>query len=388
MGESTPHLRRLSAVLMADIAGYTRLVEMDTDGTVAAWKIARSEIIEPTIAEFSGSIVKFTGDGFLAEFSSVQDVVNCAVELQRRLIHSSLEFRMGVSLGDIVDDGKDIHGEGINIAARIESLAQPRSINITGPVYEAVKNRVDVSFEDTGEHTVKNVSEPVRVYRVVDQQHVPDAPDIRAAPILELPDKPSIAVLPFDNMSGDPEQEYFSDGVVEDIITALSGFRSIFVIARNSSFAYKGIAKDVTSIGIELGVRYVLEGSVRKSATRVRITAQLIEASSGVHLWAKRYDRILEDVFELQDEITETIVAAIEPELELAERERAHRKSAGDLDAWEKYQRGMWHAYKFNGEDAQRAETFFSAALESNPDYAPALAGLAWLDFLGVLLQY
>jgi TolB-like protein len=278
MGEQ-PIQRRLAAILAADVAGYTRLMEQDTDGTVAAWQAARREVIKPTVADHSGKIVKLTGDGFLVEFLTVQDAVNCAIAMQRDLASSSLDFRMGVNMGDIVDDGEDIHGEGVNIAARLEGLAETGGICISGDVYNQIRNRVDAIFEDMGQQEVKNVSAPVQVYAVrLEGSSAPSASATPAAPAIS--DKPSIAVLAFDNMSGDPEQEYFADGVTEDIITALSAVRSFFVIARNSSFAYKGRAVDVKTIGRELGVQYVLEGSVRKGGNRIRVTAQLIGAAT------------------------------------------------------------------------------------------------------------
>jgi adenylate cyclase len=259
--------RRLAAIPAADVAGYTRLMEQDTDGTVAAWHGARAEVIDPAISEYSGRIVKHTGDGFLAEFPTAQDAVSCALKMQEELAASSLDFRMGINLGDIIDDGEDIHGEGVNVAARLEGLAEPGGICVSGMVFETVRNRIKAPFEDMGEQTVKHVTAPVRVWRWAADQSVerlkPEAA-AEARPALALPDKPSIAVLPFDNMSGDPEQEYFSDGITEDIITDLSKVSALFVIARNSSFTYKGKVVDVKQIAADLGVRYVLEGSVRK----------------------------------------------------------------------------------------------------------------------------
>jgi adenylate cyclase len=387
--------RRLAAILAADVVGYTRLMESDEAGTLAALKAHREEFIDPGIAEYRGRIVKLMGDGALVEFASAVDAVACAAALQRGLAERNtgvpedrrIVFRIGINLGEVIIEGDDIYGDGVNLAARLEGLAEPGGICISAKVHEEVKSRLDLEFEDLGRREVKNLSQPVHMFRVVTESHSsPGAPP--AEDSLALPSKPSIAVLPFDNMSGDPEQEYFSDGMTEDIITELSRFRSIFVIARNSSFAYKGRAKDIKQVGRDLGVRYVLEGSVRKSAGRVRITAQLIEATTGNHLWAQRYDRVLEDVFELQDEITETIVAAIEPELESAERERARRKPPDSLDAWESCQRGMWHAYKMTSEDAKRAEACFRAALASAPQLAAALAGLAYIDFHRVILNY
>ena len=278
--------RRLAAILAADVAGYTRLVEEDTAGTVAAWKSARDDVIQPVVSGRAGRIVKFTGDGFLAEFPSVEDAVAGAIELQEALIQGALSFRMGIHLGDVMDDGQDVHGEGVNIAARIEGLADPGGINISGMVFEAVRNRIEADFEDLGEHEVKNVSVPVRIYQVAISSHS-DPRQSEPTTAFPLRSKPSIAVLPFDNLSSDPDQEYFSDGITEDIITALSKFRWFFVTARNSTFTYKGTAVDIKQLGRALGVRYVLEGSVRKAGSRVRISAQLIEAESGNHIWAE-----------------------------------------------------------------------------------------------------
>ena len=276
--------RRLAAIVAADVAGYTRLMEQDTDGTVAAWHSARTEVIDPTIASHSGRIVKHTGDGFLAEFPTAPDAVGCAVTMQKELAASSLAFRMGINLGDIVDDGEDIHGEGVNVAARLEGLAEPGGICISGMVFDMVRNRIDARFEDMGEQTVKHVTAPVRVWRWAEGQRTEPSTPVAATetrPAPALADKPSIAVLPFNNMSGDPEQEYFSDGITEDIITDLSKVRGLLVIARNSTFAYKDKAFNVSDVCRELGVGFALEGSIRKAGNRVRITAQLIDGTSG-----------------------------------------------------------------------------------------------------------
>ena len=275
--------RRLAAILAADVVGYTRLMEKDADGTVAAWQAARADVIRPNALDHSGKLVKLTGDGFLIEFPTVLDAVNCAVAVQKELESSPLDFRIGVHMGDIIDDGEDIHGEGVNVAARLEGLGDAGGICISGSVHEQVRNRIDVTYDDLGEKEVKNVSAPVRVYAIrLDGAEAPASKPV-TAPI----DKPSIAVLPFDNLSGDPEQEYFSDGITEDIITALSHIRQFFVIARNSTFTYKGRAVDVQTIAKDLGVRYVLEGSVRKSGKRLRISAQLIDGETGSHIWQK-----------------------------------------------------------------------------------------------------
>ncbi len=376
MGDQ-PIQRRLAAILAADVAGYTRLMEQDTDGTVAAWQAARQEVIKPTVAGHSGKIVKLTGDGFLVEFSTVQDAVNCAIAMQRGLASSSLDFRMGVNLGDIVDDGEDIHGEGVNVAARLEGLADPGGICLSGDVYNQVRNRVDAIFEDMGRQEVKNVSAPVQVYAVrLDGSATPSTSGALGAPAIS--DKPSIAVLAFDNMSGDPEQEYFSDGITEDIITALSAVHSFFVIARNTSFTYKGRAVDVTQVAKELGVQYVLEGSVRKAGNRIRVTAQLIEAATGSHIWADRFDGTPDDIFDLQDEITASVVATIQPALGRAEVKRIKQKRPENLDAYDYTLRGLAHMDLVNTEDSLKALGLFLKAIEIDPGYARAYASASW----------
>ena len=369
--------RRLSAVLMADVVGYTRLVEVDTDGTVAAWMAVRTDIIDPAIGAHSGRVVKFTGDGFLAEFSSVRDAVNCAIDLQRNLAASPLGFRIGISLGDVLDDGTDIHGEGVNIAARIEALAESGGICVSGDVYNQVRNRIDATFTDLGEHTVKHVSSPVRVYRWVDvaSDTIPGATNPDDVPA--LPDKPSLVVLPFMNMSGDPEQEYFSDGITEDIITELSRFRSLFVIARNSSFHYKGQSPRVQDVGRELAIHYVVEGSVRRAGNRVRITAQLVEAESGNHLWAERYDRDLENIFDVQDEVVQEIAASVPGQLNVAATDRARRRAAESLSAYDCLLRGEW--LMFRDFTDRNVIPLFERAVEIDPHCARAYIQLARL---------
>ena len=364
--------RRLAAIVAADVAGYTRLMEEDTDGTVAAWQDAREDVIKPNVAEHSGRIVKLTGDGFLVEFPTVQDAVNCAIAMQRGLSSSSLNFRMGINLGDIVDDGEDIHGEGVNVAARLEGLAEPGSIVISGSVHEQVKNRIEAAYEDMGPQEVKNVSGPVHAFAL----HVEATAE--AAGSGAITDKPSIAVLPFDNLSGDPEQEYFSDGITEDIITAISRIRQFFVIARNSTFTYKGQAVDVQTIASDLGVRYVLEGSVRKSGNRVRITAQLIDGTNGKHIWAERYDRELKDIFDVQDEITQTVVGTIGPHLDRAEQERALKKTPENLDAWDFIQRGWWYLDKWEEHAGEEALRNFKNAVKIDPKNARAHTAIAY----------
>ena len=372
--EDQPTQRRLAAILAADAAGYTRLMEQDTDGTVAAWKAARQEVIKPTADNHSGKIIKLTGDGFLAEFLTVQDAVNCAIAMQRDLASGSLDFRMGINLGDIVDDGEDIHGEGVNVAARLEGLADPGGICISGDVYNQIRNRVDAIFEDMGRQEVKNVSAPVQAYAV--RFDISAAPSTTGAPAIS--DRPSIAVLPFDNMSGDPDQEYFVDGITEDIITALSKNHWLSVIARNSTFAYKGKSPDVRRVADDLGAEYVVEGSVRKSGNCLRITAQLIDATTGNHIWAERYDRDLEDIFAVQDEITETITATIEPELGAFESKRVINKPTENLGAWDCYHLGLPHLYKFSKDSNREAQQLFLRAIELDANFNAAHARLAY----------
>jgi TolB-like protein len=318
-------VRRLAAILAADVVGYSRLIERDAEGTVVRLKAHRRELIDPRIAEYEGRIVHTSGDGILIEFPSMIEAVSCAVAIQRGMAERNavtpeeerIVFRIGVNFGDIIADYGDIHGDGINIAARLEQLAEPGGICISEDMFRQVRGRLDADFEDIGEQSLKNIARPVRAY------HLRLRSRPKAAPALPAPPKkPSIAVLPFQNLSGDPEQDYFADGMVEEIITALSHIRWLFVIARNSSFLYKGQAVDVKRVGRELGVRYVLEGSVRKAAGRVRITAQLIEAETGAHLWADRFDGALADGFELQDHVATSVAGAIEPVLQAAEEHR------------------------------------------------------------------
>ena len=377
--------RRLTAILAADVVGYSRLMGEDEVGTLERLKALRRDLVQPSITARKGRIVKLMGDGLLAEFPSVVEAVLCAVEIQRAMPDrepdrpegARITLRIGVNLGDIIGEGSDIYGDGVNLAARLEGLARPGGICVSSPVRDQVKGKLDLSFADLGERQVKNFDDPVRVYRIVldgetDGETLADGP---AA--LELPDKPSIAVLPFSNMSGDPEQDYFADGITEDIITALSRVRWLFVIARNSTFAYKGASPDVRQVSRDLGVLYVLEGSVRRGGNRIRITAQLIEATTGRHVWADRYDRDLGDVFALQDDLTETLIAAIEPELSTAERERAIRKPPETLDAWSWFQRGLWHHYRFTKEDNAEAQVLFRKAIALDPTFSRALAALA-----------
>ncbi|MFQ5970990.1 MAG: adenylate/guanylate cyclase domain-containing protein [Alphaproteobacteria bacterium] len=400
--------RRLAAILAADMVGYTRHMAADETGTLARLKALRAELIDPGIAEHRGRIVKVTGDGLLVEFASAVDAVQCAVELQLALGARNAElsgderteFRMGINVGDVIAEDGDIYGDGVNLASRLEGLAEAGGVYLSDDTHRQVRNKLDVAFEDLGERQVKNIAEPVRVYRVVlepggaapAKAAGTGAAGIGAAGTgarigVEF-DKPSIAVLAFENLSGDPGQEYFSDGITEDIITALSRVRWFLVIARNSTFAFKGRAVDVREVARELGSRYVLEGSVRKAGNRVRITVQLSDGGTGKSVWAKRYDRELEDMFALQDEITETIVGAIEPELGKAERERARSKRPESLDAWDVYQQGMAHHYRFTKEDLAEARRLFQKAFELDPGLGAALAGWAETCYYEVVLGF
>ena len=374
--------RRLAAILAADVAGYSRLTGADEEGTLAELKADPQEAGRPQGQGAPRRIVKTTGDGLLIEFASVVDAVRCAVEVQQAMAERNahvperrrIEFRMGINLGDIIRDGRDIYGDGVNIAARLEALAEPGAVFVSNNVYEHVRDRLSVAFEDLGEQQVKNIARPVHVYRVRPEGVIPTVP---SAVELALPDKPSIAVLPFTNMSADPDQEFLADGIAEDVITALSRYPSLFVIARNSSFTYKGRAVDVKTVGHELGVRYVLEGSLRKAGNRIRVTTQLVEAEAGKHVWAERYDRDVSDIFAVQDEITEAVTVAIAPVVAEAERQRAIRKPPGSLDAWAAYQRGLWHLIKCSRDDCALAEKFFQQATALDPAFSGGYAGLA-----------
>ncbi len=377
--------RRLAAILAADVAGYSRLMGEDEEGTLAALKAIRRELGTPKMAEHRGRIVKTTGDGLLVEFPSVVDAVRCAVELQREMAARNegvpaerrIEFRMGINLGDIISDEHDIHGDGVNVAARLEALAEPGGICVSRVVRDQVRDKLDFSFVDRGEQQVKNIARPVHVFRV----HLGEGAALEPAP-LALPDKPSLAVLPFQNMSGDPEQEYFADGIVEDITTAIARLPWLFVIARNSSFTYKGKAVDVKEVGRELGVRYVLEGSVRKAGERVRITAQLIDTTSGTHIWADRFDGAVDDIFDLQDQVASSVTGAIEPKLRLSEIERAARKPTGSLDAYDLYLRSIAQFHKYTEAGICEAVLLSKRALAIDPSYAPAAALIGWSRFL------
>jgi TolB-like protein/class 3 adenylate cyclase len=339
--------RRLAAILAADVAGYSRLMGADEEGTLERLKALRRELLDPKTAEHHGRIVKTSGDGLLMEFASVVDAVRCAVAVQQAMparntgvaADNRIELCIGINLGDVIVDGDDLYGDGVNIAARLEVLADAGGVFVSNTVHDHVRDRLPFLFVDLGEQQVKNITRPVRVYRVLDA--ATKSPSAPAPPVLPLPDKPSIAVLPFANLSGDPEQEYFADGMVEEIITALSRIRWLFVIARNSSFTYKGQAIDIKHVGRELGVRYVREGSVRKAGMRVRITAQLIDAQSGTHLWADRFDGSLEDVFDLQERVAVNVAGIIEPALQAAEMRRSVARTKTDLSVYDLYLRAV-----------------------------------------------
>jgi TolB-like protein/class 3 adenylate cyclase len=377
--------RRLAAILAADVAGYSRLIGEDEEGTLNRLKAIRAELIDPKIAEHRGRIVKTTGDGLLVEFASVVDALRCGTDWQRSMAEQNtgipddrIEFRIGINVGDVVVEDDDIFGDGVNVAARLEGLAEPGGICVSARVQEDAAGRLDLAFVDMGEQVLKNIARPVRVYRVRlnPTEITAKAEPIEADPVLALPDKPSIAVLPFANMSGDPEQEYFADGMVEEIITALSRIRWLFVIARNSTFTYKGQAVDVKQVGRELGVRYVLEGSVRKGGDRVRITAQLIDSIDGMHLWADRFDGSLEDIFELQDKIAVSVAGVIEPALQAAETERTTRRPPADLTAYDLYLRA-YAVVMASAAHFPEAVRLIEQAIERDPHYGPALAWAA-----------
>jgi adenylate cyclase len=374
--------RKLTTILAADVVGYSHLMGEDEAGTLARLKSLRKELMQPKIAGGRGRIVKLMGDGLLAEFPSVVEAVRCAVDIQQDMVRREadlpderrLRLRIGVNLGDIIVEGSDIYGDGVNVAARLEGLAEPGGICISGKVYEEVKNKLPAAFEDLGEQEVKNIREPVRVYRWGDAVADP-MPDMAGAEgVLPLPDKPSIAVLPFDNMSGDPEQEYFADGITEDIITELARFQNLVVIARNSTFTYKGKATRVKDVARDLGVDYVVEGSVRKAGSRVRVTVQLIESKSEKHVWAERYDRELTDIFEIQDEVTKAIVGALPSRLEAADIERIKRKRPQDLAAYDYVLRSKILHHHGTKEANAEALQVLNKAIEIDPEYAQAYA--------------
>jgi adenylate cyclase len=356
---SSEHVeRRLAAILAADVAGSCRLIGIDEEGTLAQLKALRKTLFDPKITDHRGRIVKNTGDGALVEFASVVDAVRCAVEIQRGMAEQNIdvpqvkriEFRIGIHVGDIIIEENDIFGDGVNIAVRLEGIAEPGGVSISDDVHRQVRGKVDLAFEDMGAQSLRNIAEPMRVWRIeINSLTTPKVSTYsfaNDAEPLALPDKPSVAVLPFQNMSGDPDQDYFADGMVDEITTALSRFKSLFVIARNSSFTYKGKVVDIKQVGRELGVRYVLEGSVRKAAGKVRIIGQLIDAATGVHLWADRFEGDLSDIFALQDRMTESVVSAIEPKMFQTEIDLAARRP-NNLSAYDLCLRAIPHLYSF-----------------------------------------
>lgn len=380
--------RRLAAVLAADIAGYSRLMGADEVGTLKSLKAHRRELVDPAIASHRGRIVKTTGDGMLVEFASAVDAITCAMAVQQGMIQRNAEgsgpnivFRIGINVGDIIIDDNDIFGDGVNVAARVENECRPGCVCLSSNAFEQVRGKTNFAFVDLGERSLRNIDHPVRLYEI----RLPaDATGTVSTPasigtdrsplsgaVLPLPDKPSIAVLPFQNMSTDPDQEYFADGMVEDIITALSRFKSLFVTARNSSFVYKGKAVDIRQVGRDLGVRYVLEGSVRRSGNRIRVTGQLIEAATDRHLWADKFDGSLDDIFDLQDRLTVTVVGLVAPQIEEAEIERARQKPTESLDSYDFYLRGLSQHYKRVWLEARE---LFKKAFELDPEFAAAYA--------------
>jgi adenylate cyclase len=387
--------RKLAAILAADVVGYSRLAGADEDRTLARLRALRSDLIDPTIAVHHGRVVKRTGDGALVGFRSVVDAVRCAVEIQNAMVERNagvprerrIEFRIGIHLGDVVEESDgDLMGDGVNIAARLEGIAQPGAICLSEDAYRQVRARLDLEVNDLGQTQLKNIVEPVRVYslqvgrpaQAKAASPVEPGTEEKPAPGLALPDKLSIAVLPFLNMSGDPEQEYFADGMVEDIITALSCARWLFVIARNSSFTYKGKAVDVKQVGRQLGVRYVLEGSVRKAGARLRITCQLIDALAGAHLWADRFDGSMEDVFELQDKVALSVAGVIEPALQDAEIRRSTARPTSDLTAYDLHLRALPLMRGWGKEPALQGLHLLREAIARDPNYGRALVGAAW----------
>ena len=377
--------RKLSAIVAADVVGFSRLMEADEEGTLKRLTALRDDLIAPRVKADGGRIFKTTGDGFLIEFPSAVDAVRCAVEVQEDIERQNsivpeearISLRIGVNIGDVVIEEDDLYGDGVNLAARLEGICEPGKVLLSGRVYDQVAGKIPATFDDLGERTVKNIARAVRVFRA----RLNLDGSLKSAETekeLKRPDKPSIAVLPFVNMSSDAEQDYLADGISEDIITALSRIGWFFVIARNTTFTYKGQAVDVSKVAKELGVRYVLEGSVRKAGNRIRITGQLIDGDTGNHIWAERYDRDLEDVFAVQDEITENIVGALEPQIVVAENLRAQKKAPQNMDAWDLVIRAMALIGEFSKQGSKEALGLLDRAIESDPTYARAYSQKAW----------
>ena len=377
--------RRLAAILAADIVDYSRLMGEDEARTLAALAELRRELFEPVVTLHGGKVIKRMGDGWIVEYSNTSDAIASAIEVQENLSnHEIIQLRIGVHIGDVTFQDEDIYGDGINVAARLEALAGPGQVLISDTAHHSLDAKAAAMFDGGENRQLKNIARPVAVWCWPTGSQTTAS----ATVALVLPDKPSIAVLPFVNMSNDLEQEYFSDGMTEDIITALSRLRWLFVIARNSSFTYRGQAVDVKEVGRNLGVRYVLEGSVRKAASRVRVTAQLIDAETGNHIWAEKYDRELTDIFSLQDELTEAISTHVNSELAGNERQIAQEKPTNDLKAWDLYQRGMWHFYKYTPDGLIEARRFFQRAADQSPKFAYPIAGLAMASFNEVILGH
>ncbi len=384
--------RKLVAILAADMVGYSRLMGVDEEGTIARQHIYRETVLDPGIEANDGRIVKTTGDGLLVEFSSAVSALKFAVTAQEKIASAEqdshpdkkIRYRIGVNVGDIVVDGDDILGDGVNVAARLESISEPGGICISDFVYQSIKGKLNLNFADQGPQNLKNIDEPVKVWKWVSDKVAED----KKAPISLEETKPSIAVLPFDNMSGDVEQEYFADGIAEDLITELSRMPWFYVLARNTSFTYKGRAVNIKTVGQELGVSYILEGSVRKSGARIRVTAQLIDTATGNHVWADRFDRELLDIFDIQDEITRAIVGAISPEFMSAEVKKSRHKDPSQLNAWECVMRGRAHVWKFGRQDNEVARILFERAIDVSPGGVMGLADLSLVHFLDAFYSW
>jgi len=411
MSENRPR-RKLAAILAADVVGFSKKMGKNEDRTLLNLKSCRA-ITDESIENHHGRIFGSAGDSIIAEFASPVDAILAAVEFQRNLRDRNnelepsdqMQFRVGLNLGDVIVEGDNLYGDGVNVAARLESLAEPGGISVSGKIHDEVRRKLDLSFESSGSQEMKNIEEPVPTFKVelasaskvleafavpiaMKTQPTPQAESTTEASAATEAKMPAIAVLPFENMSGDPEQEYFVDGITEDIISVISRYRWLSVIARNSTFVYKGKAVDVREVAKDLKVDYVLEGSVRKAGARVRVTAQLIEAQTGSHLWTERYDRNLDDIFALQDEITETIAASIEPELARSERQRARRKTAGNLDAWDFFQQAQWHMYQFSKENVETAVELYQQAMELDEEFGSAQAGISVGNLIMVISNF
>jgi len=390
--------RRLAAILAADVVGYSRLMERDETGTLARLKALRAELIEPSRATHRGRVFKTTGDGILTEFPSAVDAVEHAVAVQRAIARQNaslpadrrIEFRVGINVGDVIFDDGDVFGDGVNVAARLEGLAEPGGICIAGSVFDQIGNKTEYGFENIGPQEIKNIGRPIQVYRVIfaDDAAAGGAAESATPSAAAILSRPAIAILPFENLSGDPEQDFFADGLSEDLIAVLSSWRSFPVIARNSTFTYKGKAVKVQQVAQELGARYVMEGSVRTAGKRMRIVAQLIDAETGHHIWSERYDREIEDIFALQDEITNAIANIIEPELSRIEIRRTATRQPMNLDAWECYQRGMGLLGEFSKDSNAQSRAMFERAIALDPTYAQAYTGLAYSHHRDLVLGY